>query len=104
MRSSFHLLLMMAVFFCGLHVAEPVQAHAEAVHHQLEHPANHDDGADTGAADAAHAMHHHCPIAPDQSSPSADGVAIRTIVVLAPALVTGLTSLSQAPPLEPPAA
>jgi hypothetical protein len=68
MRGALHLLLMIAVFCCGLHVAEPVQAHGEEVHHRLEHRT---DSAEKGpskiAEEAPPAGHHHCPVAPDQS-------------------------------------
>ena len=101
---ALHLILMVAVFFCGLHLAEPVQAHGEAAHYQFDQPAEHGHDEDgKGSAEAAHAMHHHCPIAPDQSF--AGGCAsFRAPALVFAAPAASLVSLAQAPPVEPPAA
>jgi len=99
-------MLIVSVLLCGAHVAEPVQAHDEAMHHALEAGPGHADDEPAGTHDggAAHAVQHHCPVAPDQvpeAGPAAaeTGEAAHFATPVAP-----LGSLSRAPPLEPPAA
>jgi len=106
MRRALHLLLMIAVFGCGLHIAEPVQAHTERAHHQLEQSsADHGEhGSDDGAANASHALHHHCPLGPDQKPAAIACAMMPSCLLPTPTLIADLASLSTAPPLEPPAA
>jgi hypothetical protein len=105
MLRAFHLIVMLAVFCCGLHIAEPVQAHADAQHHQLEQSLDRDEhGTDEGAAAAAHAMHHHCPVASGLSAAPIACAIMRNSMLPILELAANLSSLSQAPPLQPPAA
>ena len=106
MRRLLHMLLVVCVLWCGAHIAEPVQAHDEAAHHALEAGPGHADREPAGTHEggAAHAIQHHCPVAPDQA-PAATACAIENgqpAHFVAPAVP--LASLTQAPPLEPPAA
>lgn len=106
MRRLLHMLLVVCVLWCGAHVAEPVQAHDEAAHHALEAGPAHDDGEAPGTHEggAAHAVQHHCPVAPDQA-PGAAVCAVDSGGALHfAAPVAALASLSRAPPVEPPAA
>jgi hypothetical protein len=103
---AFRLLLMISVFLCGLHAAEPVQAHDESVHHDLTAGSDTGSGEDShsGAEKAAHAAHHHCPMAPDQAAAEADATSGRDGMAHFARSAAALNSRSQAPPLEPPAA
>ena len=106
MRRLLHMLLVVCVLWCGAHVAEPVQAHDEATHHALEAGPAHADGEPDGLHEggAAHAVQHHCPVAPDQT-PATGTCAIESNGAghfSAPVAV--LVSLTRAPPVEPPAA
>lgn len=106
MRRLLHMLLVVCVLWCGAHIAEPVQAHDEAAHHALEAGPGHADEEAPGEHEggAAHAVQHHCPVAPDQAAaPPACAVdGARAAHFAAP--VAALASLTRAPPLEPPAA
>lgn len=100
------LLLIACVLVCGAHVAEPVQAHDEATHHALEAGPAHANGEPAGTHEggAEHAVQHHCPVAPDPA-PATSACAIEAgEAAHFPVPVAALASLSQAPPLEPPAA
>jgi hypothetical protein len=106
MRRLLHMLLVVCVLLCGVHVAEPVQAHDEAAHHALEAGPGHADGEPAGTHEggAAHAVQHHCPVAPEHV-PTAMACAVKVDGAgHFPVPVAALASLSQAPPLEPPAA
>jgi hypothetical protein len=108
MRRVLHLLLLMAVLWCGIHVGEPAMAHDQTLHHQFESAGDrgHDDAGETqdGALDVAHVGHHHCPMAPACDDASAAAIGIGDGAPLLAAIISPLASLSQAPPLEPPAA
>jgi len=106
MRAPLHRLLMIRVFCCGLHVAPQVQGQGVAVHHKLEHSAGPGDPeAGTLPAEPADPAHHECPAAPDQSFDSCATCAMMpSLLLLFAAPAVQLTSLSQAPPLEAPAA
>ena len=106
MRRLLHMLLVVCVLWCGAHIAEPVQAHDEATHHALEAGPGHADGEPAGKHEGgtAHAVQHHCPIAPDHAAPAAPCVVDDAGTVHFASPVTALTSLKRAPPLEPPAA
>lgn len=106
MRRLLHMLLVVCVLWCGAHLAEPVQAHDEGAHHALEVGPGHADSEPAGTHEggAAHAVQHHCPVAPDHE-PAAQPCARDTGDAghfAAPA--APLASLTRAPPLEPPAA
>lgn len=106
MSRLFRLMLAVCVLWCGAHVAEPVQAHGEAAHHALEAGTGHADEEPAGTLEggAAHAVQHHCPVAPDHAS-----VAMPCVVEGGDAghfasPVVPLASLTREPPLEPPSA
>lgn len=103
MTRALRLLLLISVFLCGLHAAEPVQAHDQHAHHELS-GADAGEDAHTGAEQAAHAVHHHCPMAPDQASSTACGAPPPDALGPFARPAAALASRSQAPPLEPPAA
>lgn len=106
MRRFLHLLLFVCVLWCGAHVAEPVQAHDEATHHALEAGPGHEDGEAPGTHEsgAAHAVQHHCPVAPEQAQGAAACATERGDAAHFAAPVAPLASLTRAPPVEPPAA
>lgn len=107
MRALIHALLLVAVALCGMHVAEPVQAHAETAHHfGLEaavslDTGHHHKGGEQRSADAAHANAHHCPLAADQRGFDASNVAFTRDKPVAPP-VRALASRATAPLEEPP--
>ncbi len=106
MPRLFSLLLVVCVLWCGVHVAEPVQAHDEAEHHAFEAGASHADDEPDGThqGGTAHAIQHHCPVAPDQAA-ATETCAVETAgAAHFTAPVAALASLTRAPPLEPPAA
>lgn len=108
MRRALHFLTIVTVLMCGLHVGEPAQAHA--LTDQLEHAARADvvpddgDPADQGTDKAAHASHHHCPVAAEQKVPAASDILLLGDAILFVRPIAAMESLSQAPPVEPPAA
>jgi hypothetical protein len=69
MRRALHLLVIVTVLMCGLHVGESAEAHAGVEQHQpfsvFDAPSAKDEGSDRGNTKAAHASHHHCPMAAD---------------------------------------
>lgn len=105
MRRLLHLLVVIAVLFCALHVGEEAYAFEAAGTQALE-PASADDESDgSSPQDAAtHSMHHHCPVSGDLFGGPAfgDAEAVASLVFTRP--VAALGSLSQAPPIEPPLA
>lgn len=108
MRRALHLLTIMTVLMCGLHLGEPAQANA--LTDQLRHAAladvGPDDGepTDQGTDKAAHANHHHCPIAAEQRALSAPRTLLLGDAILFVRPIAAMKSLSRAPPVEPPAA
>ncbi|KRA84271.1 hypothetical protein [Altererythrobacter sp. Root672] len=108
MRRALHLLLLLAVLWCGIHVGEPAMAHDETLHHQLAaaDDSSRDAGGEKqdGVFDAAHVGHHHCPMAPACNDGAASSTGLTDGAPVFAAAVAPLASLSQAPPLEPPAA
>jgi len=105
MRRLFHLLLLAAVLWAGLHPAEPALAHEDSVNHQFEAGiALGDDAAHESTQEAAHAGHHHCPIGTCHiDAPQLTPFDDRRPLLFAK-LAAALGSLAQAPPLQPPAA
>lgn len=104
MRRTLHLLLVLAVLCCGLHLA-PAEAAENfgngiaAEHHEGDRGGN-DSDHDSPTID--HAFHNHCPIAVDGEHGPALGIfPIGTALFVHP--VRMLTSHSLAPPIEPPA-
>ena len=106
MRRLLHMLLVACVLLCGAHVAEPVQAHDEAVHHAREAGPGHARGEPAGTHEggAAHAAQHHCPVAPDQRPAAVARVLEPGEAAHFAAPAAPLASLTRAPPLEPPSA
>jgi hypothetical protein len=106
MLRLFRLMLIVSVLMCGAHVAEPVQAHDESTHHALEAGPGHADAEPDGAHEggAAHAVQHHCPVAPDLASAGGAGESEPGESAHFAAPAAALVSLTRAPPIEPPAA
>lgn len=98
------LLLMVCVLWCGMHIAEPVQAHGEALHHLNGADSSHPDTSDESNHNDKHAMQHHCPVATDHAASGATGAMPDCSAPVFAATAAALPSHSQAPPLEPPAA
>lgn len=105
MRPLLRLVVMFTLIWCGLHIAEPAQAHGGTVaEHTLLEPAGH-DGEDRQQPDEpAHASHHHCPVAPDQSLRDGGNAWANGAALIFAPRVAVLHSLAQAPPLQPPSA
>lgn len=108
MRHLVHLLLILTVFWCGSHLGEPAQAHERSAEQAWALDAHllPDDGnePDKGPGDHAYGGHHHCPVAPDGHA----ALALRDMepanALLFARRIAALNSLSQAPPVQPPAA
>jgi hypothetical protein len=101
MRLAMHLLLMVCLGWCGLHAAEPAQAHAAAA--AANWTSDCDRQGDTQER-SAHLHHHHCPVAAD---PCRDAGQAAPTLDAAPPFAAGtasLRSLTRAPPVEPPSA
>lgn len=106
MRCAFRLVLMFTLLWCGLHLAEPAQAHGAATEAHAwtgVAVADADDCAPTGGTPAPEADHH-CPMAPDLGVvPRVAGPMLPAVpVMLTPA--RPLASRALAPPLQPPSA
>ena len=111
MRRVLHLLMAIALLVSGLHLGEDAHAHESAALHELEqtHPPAtdpNDDPGDShdGTGKVAHAGHHHCPVAPDQDHGPALGAVLVSSADHCSRPAAALSSLTRAPPLEPPAA
>jgi len=101
MLAAVRFLLIAAVLWCGTHV-EPVRAHYEASH-QFSKMDKSDPDEPAGQGGAAHASHHHCPMASPHGDGEQDHGAIQSDALLFARPVAVLGSLAQPPPLEPPA-
>ena len=108
MRRALHFLVIVTVLMCGLHLGETAQAHADIDQHQVfsdaDAPSGEDEDSDRGLAKAAHASHHHCPVAADLKAASGSQERMPSDAILFTRPAAALHSLSQAPPLEPPVA
>lgn len=108
MQRFMRLLMVMAVLWCGVHTAVPASAMTEGA--PTEASAHADHGFETsrdrpGESDKPDQVsHNHCPMAPDQPIAAAVGkpLTLKGPVFALP--VQTLSSRSQAPALEPPAA
>ena len=103
MRFAIRLLLTVCLIWCGLHLAEPAEAHAVpgGVSQLL------DAGCEEPSGDserASHVHHHHCPVAGDPRAGSCDGHLRVAVAEPFAGQVAQLRSLSRAPPLQPPSA
>jgi hypothetical protein len=108
MHRALHLLIMVSVLMCGVHFGETAQAHAAVDEHQTfshtDAQTDQGDDNDRTPANAAHAMHHHCPVATDlRVAFGVEAISIGKAIPFATP-VAALGSLSQAPPVEPPLA
>lgn len=107
MRRVLHILLMIAVLCCGIHLGEDAAAHEGAPAYEIEHatplpPDDADDPCETGKV--AHAGHHHCPVASDPSPGALPSEIASSDALLFCRPVAALRSRSLPPPVEPPAA
>jgi len=101
-----HLLIIMAVLWCGLHLssAEADVPWSLTSTHVALHDENARDLSDHGMPHISQACHNHCPMAPDDASgPALAAPALDELPPTA-AVAKKLYSLSQAPPVQPPAA
>lgn len=105
MLRALRILTLIAVLFCALNVGEDAYAADGPAATELVSAA--DTGGDETPASpeaAAHAVHHHCPIADGLSGlPALAASMTDTGLLFAPA-IAALASLSQAPPIDPPLA
>jgi len=108
MRALVHLLLIFSVLWCGSHLGEPAQAHEHGAEQALTLDAHllPGDGDGAGETPGEHAKggHHHCPIAPDGLAAPALCDPVPATAPLFARRIATLNSLSQAPPVQPPAA
>ncbi|MCW1428109.1 hypothetical protein [Novosphingobium sp. JCM 18896] len=106
MRRVVHLLVILTVLLCGSHLS-PAEADA-LTDHVAEARAHAQHGEDESPSDthtgAAHAGHHHCPIAPDPHPAAALCRPAPLAALLFDRPVTRLRSLATAPPTQPPSA
>ena len=107
MHRVLHLLTIIAVLLCGLHIGEPAHAF-EGVQHALtqadEREAGQSGTADPTPAKAAHGGHAHCPVAPAHNDALEMGAIFLTRAVFSLPAIASLPSRSIAPLIEPPAA
>ena len=99
------MIMILAVLFCSMHVAEPASAHAADSAQIFE--AGQDDadkGSPEPAAKFAHTGHHHCPVAPDVWQASPDAAPALVNAPLFAAAVVALASRASPPLLDPPLA
>jgi hypothetical protein len=108
MRRMLHLLVVIAVLMCGLHIGEPAFAYDEADHHQIGQDAGQtsdsDEGSPKDSGNVGPSGHHHCPMTPDPRDMAALSGITPAEALLFAHPVDILHSLSQAPPVDPPSA
>jgi|GEM_PF-3243463 len=107
MQRAIHILLIVAVIWCGAHLFMPDHVVADlAVEACVEAAPASGDAQDTpaGPAKSDHVSHHHCPIAPERTAGADEGALFPSKVALFAMPAAVLRSRSQAPPLQPPAA
>lgn len=107
MRRAMHLLVALAVLWCGLHLS-PAEADesfgADGAALILQDADCEGDRTDHELPHVAHAGHSHCPVASDDGrGPVLTDPFLAEVTPFA-ASPKVLTSRSQAPPIEPPAA
>ena len=106
MRPALHLLIILCVLMCGLHLGESAEAHDRLTEYAQN--AATDDGKDgetpREAAKLGQAGHNHCPMTPDLTGAPAIAQLLPADAMLFAPPVAALHSLSQAPPIEPPLA
>jgi hypothetical protein len=105
MRTLLHLVTLVCLLWCTLGIAEPAAAHGHV-------PGTIETVASDSAMDADNhrdeapdrEQHQHCPIAPDLQLPVLSAPCVPVGAPPAAPVHAALTSLSNAPPLQPPAA
>ncbi len=105
MRRALHVLLVLSVLWCGLHVVDVIDARAATAADRCGERtilAEDCEGHDGGVEGLTHACHHHCPIAPDQRFAQGEQADVLPRMAPIPSPARTLYSLSQAPPLDPP--
>ena len=105
MRLALRLVVMITLIWCGLHIAEPADAHPVSALQQADiaAPADHMPDRDEAPQQSAHASHH-CPVAADpQAATGAAPSPASPLRLFVPAAIP-LPTLSRAPPLQPPSA
>lgn len=97
-------MLALALLASGLHLGEPAHAGENGLRHQLAHGSHMPDTGDDESrpADAAHASHHHCPVAPDAALGPVLPAPMKAAGTLHGSTSASLASFSRAPPLQPP--
>ena len=96
------LLMIIGVLLCSMHVAEPASAHSTASETAFHLSAVDDDQENEPISKLAHGGHHHCPVAPDLRSTSADTTPLPARSLLFAKPVTQLFSRVLPPLLDPP--
>jgi hypothetical protein len=104
MRRGLHLLIILCVLMCGMHLGEPAEAHEGLSHSEYSESVGNDDGAPREPAKFGQGGHNQCPITPDQTGAPAVAQLLPVDAMLFASPVAVLHSLSQAPPLDPPLA
>lgn len=103
MAFALRLVVMFTLIWCGLHIAEPAQAHGGPVAAHALMDAGHDGDERSQPGEPMHGGHHHCPVAAD---PAPHGDAATLTPAPSPVFASGtatMRSLTRAPPLQPPA-
>lgn len=98
-------LMILAVLFCGMNIAESASAHASGDRSAF-HIGIDDSGRESREPESklAHGSHHHCPMAPDFSRAAPDSVPAPSKGPVFAASVTRLHSRASPPLLDPPLA
>lgn len=108
MSRALHLLIMLCVLMCGLHLGEPAQAHDGPAQPEYAQNAatdsDKDDRVPGESTKLGQGGHSHCPMTPEQTGAPAFAQLPLADAMLFAAPVTVLHSLSQAPPVDPPLA
>lgn len=105
MRTLLHLLTLVCLLWCALGIAEPASAHGH-VAGQVDVPDSRSIDAPDADGDAVpdRAFHQQCPAAPDVPRGALPAPARIAAVSPTPPRHETLTSLTRAPPLQPPSA
>lgn len=99
--------LFLAIVFVAGTTHAPATAHADPAAHATAFEAlldRHEEPVSSHDRSGGGAHHHHCPVAADLRGPVIATLVLATAVALHPFPSRQLSSVSQAPPPEPPAA
>jgi hypothetical protein len=102
MRAALHLLVVACLIWCALGISEPAEAHVDGSSTAISVDEANPSPVDAGD-EAAPDHHHHCPVAPDIPVIDAQTPGAKYRDPVFPARAATLSSLSRAPPLQPPA-